>query len=37
MGGRPMEVGRISFTFELSCASDCEFVFMEVSLYFFLS
>ncbi|XP_063598992.1 endosome/lysosome-associated apoptosis and autophagy regulator family member 2-like isoform X2 [Penaeus indicus] len=31
MGGRPMEVGRISFTFELSCASDCEFVFMEAS------
>lgn len=30
VSGRPMEVGRISFTFELSCASDCEFVFMEV-------
>ena len=26
-----MEVGRISFTFELSCTSDCQFVFMEVS------
>ncbi|KAK3864258.1 hypothetical protein Pcinc_028364 [Petrolisthes cinctipes] len=31
VSGRPMEVGRISFTFELSCASDCEFVFMEAS------
>ncbi|KAK7063026.1 hypothetical protein SK128_018005 [Halocaridina rubra] len=32
VSGRPMEVGRISFTFELDCASDCEFVFMEASI-----
>ncbi|KAK8754670.1 hypothetical protein OTU49_017530, partial [Cherax quadricarinatus] len=31
VSGKPMEVGRIFFTFELSCASDCEFVFMEAS------
>lgn len=31
VGGRLMEVGRISFTFELSCTSDCQFVFMEAS------
>lgn len=29
--GRPMEVGRISFTFELSCVSECVFAFMEAS------
>ncbi|XP_047735692.1 endosome/lysosome-associated apoptosis and autophagy regulator 1-like, partial [Hyalella azteca] len=26
-----MEVGRISFTFQLDCSSECEFVFMEGS------
>ncbi|CAL4108298.1 unnamed protein product [Meganyctiphanes norvegica] len=31
VSGRPMEVGKISFTFELSCTSDCEFVFMDAS------
>ncbi|XP_042213922.1 endosome/lysosome-associated apoptosis and autophagy regulator family member 2-like isoform X1 [Homarus americanus] len=31
VSGMPMEVGRISFTFELKCASDCKFVFMEAS------
>ena len=31
VNGQPMEVGRISFTFELECTSECEFVFMEVS------
>ncbi|XP_066943846.1 endosome/lysosome-associated apoptosis and autophagy regulator family member 2-like isoform X1 [Macrobrachium rosenbergii] len=31
VNGHPMEVGRISFTFELVCVTDCEFVFMEAS------
>ncbi|KAB7497174.1 hypothetical protein Anas_02860 [Armadillidium nasatum] len=31
VNGRPMEVGRISFTFELLCSTECEFVFMEGS------
>ncbi|XP_050739422.1 endosome/lysosome-associated apoptosis and autophagy regulator family member 2-like isoform X2 [Eriocheir sinensis] len=31
VGGRPMEVGRISFTFELTCSSECQFIFTEAS------
>ncbi|XP_047736368.1 endosome/lysosome-associated apoptosis and autophagy regulator family member 2 [Hyalella azteca] len=31
VNGQPMEVGRISFTFQLDCSSECEFVFMEGS------
>jgi len=31
VGGRRLEVGRISFTFELDCKGNCEFVFMQVS------
>lgn len=29
-GGRRLEVGRISFSFELECESKCELIFMQV-------
>ncbi|KAF4529029.1 hypothetical protein B566_EDAN017484 [Ephemera danica] len=32
LGGRRLEAGRISFTFELDCKSKCEFVFMQERL-----
>ncbi|CAB3379879.1 Hypothetical predicted protein [Cloeon dipterum] len=31
VGGRRLEVGRVSFTFELDCKAKCEFVFMQAS------
>jgi hypothetical protein len=30
LGGRRLEAGSISFTFELRCKGKCEFVFMQV-------
>ncbi|GAB6028023.1 hypothetical protein CHUAL_002249 [Chamberlinius hualienensis] len=32
VNGKPVEVGTISFTFELVCKTDCEFVFMQESI-----
>lgn len=30
-GGRRLEVGRVEFSFELDCAAECEFVFLQTS------
>ena len=32
-GGHHLEVGRISFSFELNCRSKCELLFMQVLLF----